>query len=149
MTRNWQGEPQFGITPAHPTRKLPTQPPVYEFAEPIGGTFPPWYDPSYWEEGRVPRFNLFAQVRMLTVHALSYADLLLVRQNCLLAALLALLMLSRGKALEIFRERWPLLLMCGAALGLYMLVHVETRFVGGYVAVLWLALFSSARVPAP
>ncbi len=149
MTRNWQGEPQFGIAAAHPTRKLLTDPPVYEFAAPIGGTFPPWYDPSYWEEGRVTRFSWSAQVRILIVHALSYGDLLLVRQNCLLAGLLALLMLARGKALAILRERWPLLLMCGAALGLYMLVHVETRFVGGYVAVLWLTLFSSSGVPAP
>jgi hypothetical protein len=61
-TRNWQGEPQFGITAVHPTRKLLSDPPVYEFAKPIGGTFPPWYDPSYWEEGRVPVFNLKAQL---------------------------------------------------------------------------------------
>jgi hypothetical protein len=134
-TRNWQGEPQFGITAVHPTRKLLSDPPVYEFAKPIGGTFPPWYDPSYWEEGRVPVLSLKAQVRVVIGHLLSYAELLLHQQNCLLGAWLALLMVARRNAIAELGKMWPLLLMCCAALGLYMLVHVETRFIGGYVAI--------------
>jgi len=147
-TRNWQGEPQFGITAVHPTRKLLSDPPVYEFAKPIGGTFPPWYDPSYWEEGRVPVLSLKAQVRVVIGHLLSYAELLLHQQNCLLAAWLALLMVARRNAIAELGKMWPLLLMCCAALGLYMLVHVETRFIGGYVAIFWLTLFSTFRVPS-
>jgi hypothetical protein len=33
-------------------------------------------------------------------------------------------------------------------MGLYMLVHVETRFIGGYVAILWLTLFRFVCVPS-
>jgi hypothetical protein len=146
--RNWNGDPQFGITALHPTRKLLSDPPVYEFAEPIGGTFPSWYDPSYWEEGRVPVFSLKAQVRVVIGHLLSYAELLLHQQNCLLAAGLALLMVARRNAIAGLGRMWPLLLMCCAALGLYMLVHVETRFIGGYVAIFWLTLFSSFCGPS-
>jgi len=147
-TRNWQGEPQFGITAVHPTRKLLSDPPVYEFAKPIGGTFPPWYDPSYWEEGRVPVLSLKAQVRVVIGHLLSYAELLLHQQNCLLGAWLALLLVARRNAIAELGKVWPLLLMCCAALGLYMLVHVETRFIGGYVAIFWLTLFSSFCLPS-
>ena len=115
--RNWQGEPQFGITAVHPTRKLLSDPPVYEFAKPIGGTFPPWYDPSYWEEGRVPVLSLKAQVRVVIGHLLSYAELLLHQQNCLLAALLALFMVARRNAIAELGKMWPLLLMCCARAG--------------------------------
>ncbi len=147
-TRNWQGEPQLGIAAVHPTRKLLSDPPVYEFAEPVGGTFPPWYDPSYWEEGRVGRFRLKAQVRIVIGHLLSYAELLLRQQNCLLAAWLALLIVAHKDAFTVLKKMWPLLLMCCAALGLYMLVHVETRFIGAYLAILWLTLFASLSVPS-
>src|SRR5882672_10855013 len=147
VTRNWQGEPQFGITAVHPTRKLLSDPPVYEFAEPIGGTFPPWYDPSYWQEGRVMRFSWRAQVRIAIGHAFSYGELLLRQQNCLLAALLALILVAPRNVVG-FQKMWPMLLMGCAALGLYLLVHVEMRFIGGYVAIFWLSLFSSVCVPS-
>ena len=35
----------------HPVRQILTEPAVFEFAKPIGGTFPPWFDPSYWYAG--------------------------------------------------------------------------------------------------
>ncbi|CAN5369235.1 hypothetical protein BH10CYA1_BH10CYA1_19880 [soil metagenome] len=35
----------------HPTRIIFKNPTVYEFASPVGGTFPPWYDPTYWFDG--------------------------------------------------------------------------------------------------
>ena len=48
---NWQGEaPNVGV-PKHPTRKLFDRPAVYEYAAPIRGTYPPWYDPAYWNAG--------------------------------------------------------------------------------------------------
>ena len=147
-TRNWQGEPQFGITAVHPTRKILSDPPAYEFSEPIAGTFPPWYDPSYWQEGRVSRFNLKAQLRIITQHLATYFELFLHQENALLAAFLALTLIAGRKLFAYLAELWPLLAMCAAALSLYMLVHVETRFLGGYVAILWIALFASLRVPS-
>jgi hypothetical protein len=147
VTRNWQGEPALGIGAVHPTRKVLSDPPVYEFAEPVGGTFPPWYDPSYWEEGRVGRFDLKAQFTTIARHLLGYAELLFHRENALLAAFLTLLMMGGKNALRYILRNWPLLLICAAALGLYMLVHVEIRYIGAYVAILWLALFSGLRVP--
>lgn len=40
-----------GPTFVHPTRIIFENPTVYEFAEPIGGTYPPWFDPPYWYKG--------------------------------------------------------------------------------------------------
>ncbi len=44
--RYWQGGPEGYGTPLHPVRKLWDAPPAYEFASPVGGTYPPWTDPS-------------------------------------------------------------------------------------------------------
>lgn len=49
--RNWQGEPAGSGRPAHPTRKLYARPAVYEFNGPLRASYPPWFDPSYWNEG--------------------------------------------------------------------------------------------------
>ena len=48
---HWQGEGLGVGTPVHPTRKVFDRPAVYEFGSPVGGTYPPWYDPSYWYQG--------------------------------------------------------------------------------------------------
>ncbi|MGB7603709.1 MAG: hypothetical protein WBM24_25650, partial [Candidatus Sulfotelmatobacter sp.] len=58
---HWQGQPVGSGTPKHTTRQVLEDPPVYEFAEPVAGTYPPWYDPSYWNEGVRPSFRLRAQ----------------------------------------------------------------------------------------
>ncbi|HYX42478.1 MAG TPA: hypothetical protein VE821_12310, partial [Pyrinomonadaceae bacterium] len=42
---HWQGEPADSGTPAHPTRQIFTAPNIYEFAAPVAGTYPPWFDP--------------------------------------------------------------------------------------------------------
>ncbi|HKY03473.1 MAG TPA: hypothetical protein VJQ56_01220, partial [Blastocatellia bacterium] len=62
---HWQGsDPEKG-QPSHPTRKISTNPAIYEFAYPFKATYPPWYDPSYWYEGIRPRFDLKGQVTLL------------------------------------------------------------------------------------
>jgi len=145
VARNWQGEPSLGITAVHPTHKILSEPPVYEFAQPVGGTFPPFYDPSYWQEGRVARFNWKSQAAIVFYHLLYYLDLFLHRENAIVASFVGLALVTRKK---LFRDYFPVFAMCGSALGLYMLVHVETRFVSVYIVVLWIALFGSLRVPS-
>ena len=44
--RYWQGGPEGYGAPVHPVRRLWDAPAVYEFASPVGGTYPPWTDPS-------------------------------------------------------------------------------------------------------
>jgi len=51
---HWQGSPAGTGTPLHPTRKIFSNPDVYEFTHPVRGSYPPWYDPSHWYEGARP-----------------------------------------------------------------------------------------------
>lgn len=58
----WTGEPAAPSgTPEHPPRSLLERPLVLEFASPLPGTYPLWYDPSYWYAGIKIRFDLKQQ----------------------------------------------------------------------------------------
>ena len=59
---HWQGGPPGTGMPVHATRMLRAEPPVFEFGTPIHGTYPPWYDPSYWYEGVSNKFILRNQL---------------------------------------------------------------------------------------
>jgi hypothetical protein len=64
--RHWQGGPPGNGYPRHPSRLLWDTPPTFEFAAPIGGTYPPWTDPSYWYEGLRFHFDRRAEWSSLT-----------------------------------------------------------------------------------
>jgi 4-amino-4-deoxy-L-arabinose transferase-like glycosyltransferase len=142
---NWQGEPPGSGVPLHTTRQIHTNPPVYEFATPVGGTYPPSYDPSYWGEGRKVTIDVRAQLRVIKEHLLLYAGLLLRDQPGLLAVALALALAGGVATRKGILANWPLFLMAFAGCGLYMLVHVETRFVAAYVSIFWLAILAGIR----
>jgi hypothetical protein len=144
---NWQGEPPGSGVPVHTTRQIFSNPPVYEFAEPVGGTYPPSFDPSYWDEGRKWTFNARTQLSILKEHGLSYAELLLRSQAGLLAGALTLILAGGIATRKGILANWSLFGMCVAAMGLYALVHVETRFVGAYVSIFWMTILFGARLP--
>jgi 4-amino-4-deoxy-L-arabinose transferase-like glycosyltransferase len=51
---HWHGEDPLTGVPLHTTRRIHEFPSVDEFATPIAGSYPPWYDASYWDEGAHP-----------------------------------------------------------------------------------------------
>lgn len=57
----WQGSPETG-TPVHSVRTINKNPEIIEFATPISGSYPAWYDPSYWSDGIQPKFDLKKQI---------------------------------------------------------------------------------------
>jgi hypothetical protein len=143
---HWQGEGNTG-TPKHPVRKILESPPLYEFATPVGGTYPPWYDASYWLEGVVPHFDLRGQLRVLGDSLRAYFQIL-SQQRELAVGFLALLLLERrwralGKELM---NQWHLWLPAAAACAMFALVLVEPRYVAGFVLLLWAGAFSALRL---
>ena len=146
---NWQGDPPGSGVPVHTTRQIHTNPPVFEFATPVGGSYPPSYDPSYWDEGRRVTIDIRAQGRVIKEHLLLYAGLLLRDQPGLLAVALALVLAGGVATRKAILANWPLFLIGLAACGLYMLVHVETRFVAAYVSIFWLAILAGIRRGVP
>jgi hypothetical protein len=143
---HWQGEPPGSGTPVHPTRKVLENPDVFEFAQPIRGTYPPWDDPSYWNEGVKAVFQVRAQIRVLVKSALTY-EKLLISESGLLAGILIFLFIGGTPTREAIAENWPLVAIAALSICLYSCVLVLPRYVGASITVLWLAVFSGVRVP--
>jgi hypothetical protein len=148
---HWQGGLGNG-TPKHPTRKILDDPPIYEFGEPVGGTYPFWYDPSYWYEGAVGHFDLRGQLRALGTSIYNYYELVSSGgvQYGLLVGLLTLYLMSRRgwKLVSDIGPYWCLIIPAVAGLGSYSLINVQERYVASFLVLLWLALFSGARLPS-
>lgn len=146
---HWQGEPPGSGTPKHPTRKIFDDPPIYEFGAPIGGTYPVSYDPSYWYEGAVYRFNLKKQVGYVLYSLKYYLDLFFRQQAALALGLLLLYWNSRWRPMHIpaFLSRWGLVFPAVAAFGFYGLVNVIGRYIGVFVLLFWADLLANVRLP--
>ena len=145
---NWQGAPTASGVPKHPTRRIAGELPIYEFNGPVGGTYPPSYDPSYWNEGRKVTFSLRTQLTVVARHIPSVVEMLFVAQPSLTAGFLFFLFWRPRPFLRNLMHRWDLLVVSFGIVGLYTLVHFETRFVGAFVVFLWFSAFVALRIPA-
>jgi hypothetical protein len=143
---HWQGEPMGSGVPSHTTRELLKQPRVFEFGDPVVGTYPPWYDPSYWNEGMNAQFRLRSQLRVLVQSGLTYARLL-VSQLGLLAGVLIFVFMGGKATRSAIMANWPLLAGACLSIGTYSLVLVKTRYVGGSIVLLLLPVVAGIRVP--
>lgn len=149
---HWQGAaPGYG-TPLHPTRQLYSDPALYEFAEPVGGTFPPWTDPTYWYEGIKVQFNFGKEkaviAKNLRLYFKTFGKVLLLGY--------ALLLIGGGRLLPSLRSLaagWRMLAVALAGLGLYLVStdfpsldrQPATRFIAAFLVVLFAVTFASLR----
>ncbi len=131
-------------TPNHPAPKLDTEPLTLVFASPIGGTYPLWYDPSYWYAGVTVQFDLRRQIMTLE-QSFQDSKEAVVDSMAFIAGALVLFVLGLGSKAPLMLPRrswwqlaWPL-----AAWAMYALVHVESRFLGAFLVLLWLATYGA------
>jgi hypothetical protein len=146
---HWQGVPTGHGTPLNPSRQLFDDPPIYEFAAPIGGTYPISLDQTYWYEGVVVRFDLGNQLRQLMASALDYADLFIFQQAAVLFGLALLYSLHQwGHFSPLAGLRGWLLSGVGLlGLLLYAPILVAGRYVGAFMLLLWSDLLAQVRLP--
>jgi hypothetical protein len=146
--RNWQGEEDVagsGI-PVHPTRRLLQHPPLFEFDGPVAGTYPPWVDPSYWNEGLQGHFKLGPQMEVLASTIPSEARLLFRSRPELVVGVIVLALLSGHLWLVGLRELWSLVVVSLAGLGIYLPILEHDRHLGGFVLLLFLPLIAAGRL---
>jgi hypothetical protein len=143
---HWQGEPAGSGVPRHTTRQLLDHPPVFEFGEPVGGTYPPWYDPSYWNEGMRGSFRLRSQIRVLVQSARNYTTML-AGQLGLVAGLLIFILWGGAATRKAIVWNWPLIAAAGLSFAAYSLVLVRPRYVGASVVLLLVAVLAGIRLP--
>jgi hypothetical protein len=119
---------------------------MYEFAQPIAGSYPPWYDPSYWYQGIRPHFSWKGQLWVLFRSANLYLKLI-SRSGALYVVFLALIVQvgKEGKWDWGGRRISLVWLPSLAALAMYSLVLVEQRYVSPFVLMLLLWVLTSMR----
>ncbi len=140
---NWQGGPGANGRPIHPTREIATHPAIFEFSTPIAGTYPPWYDPAYWNEGVRVAYHPREFVRAIGRQISLYGYLLHHRQIPLLFALVTLWLLIPDKrhALMQLKPFWPVLVLGAVPFAMYAPIHAEGRYLAPFFVLLWTALF--------
>jgi hypothetical protein len=142
----WLGEGNTG-TPKHPVQKLASDPEVFAFATPVGGTYPPWYDASYWLDGLVTHVDFGKQVATVFDGVRAYLRMAL-QQLALIGAIVILGLMGWG-SYSFWRRLWstwaawfaPL-----AGLGMFSLVLVETRYVASFLVILAMCLVAAIRL---
>lgn len=153
---DWRDWPQWSPggelgAPVHAPRQLHQSPRVYEFAAPVGGTYPPWYDPSYWHEGLRPPFDARLQLERLNASVRFYYEWFAYGPQpglFVVVVLLAVAGAARGPRARALLRHWYLVVPALAALGMYALVNVEGRYVAPFVVVAWLGVLAGVRLPA-
>lgn len=147
---HWQGQEPGSGAPKHPTRQIFDAPPAFEFGEPVAGTYPVWYDPTYWYEGAVSHFDVRQHLRVSVEAVKSYYDLFnrWGLQYGLFLSIASLFLMRRPKRrlLRDLNQVRCLLIPAIAGLGLYTLVNVQGRYVASFVVLFWLALLLAVRL---
>lgn len=144
----WRGEPPGSGAPMHAFRQVNADPPVYEFATPVVGTYPLWEGHGYWCEGIEPQFRLRQQVSATHIALRAYFDIVFNQLGPLCLGF-AILLLGAGDVrtyISRLLDYGVLLMPALAGLGMYALVRIETRFLPAFFLLLWAAAFFSLRM---
>jgi hypothetical protein len=148
------GTTQFFIpseaAPKHPVRRLSAIPEAYEYSSPIAGTYPLWFDPSYWHDGIQPSFDWRREMRTALLAA---AECLWILFNvkmglCISTAICVLYLLSNNihAGIAAVSHWWVVWFPALASIALYSLVVIEPRYVGAQFCVLWIVGLSGVAV---
>jgi hypothetical protein len=146
---HWTGAPPGSGTPSHPPRLIFNVPKIYEFGTPIGGTYPLWYDPSYWYDGIKFTFYPEKQLQATKTVIKMYYEIFYHQYRVLIFGSIIFYLMGRRRWLLVkdIAEHWTLFVPAFSALGIYCLVAADYRYVGPFIVLLWLGVFSSIRLP--
>jgi hypothetical protein len=134
---------------AHAPEKIFSSPPAYAFAVPFFVTHPLRFDPSYWTGGVRPRFALKRQIGQILFNLFDLGRI--IRPLGLFIA--AVLMLGFGSGgvnsmSSALAKTWPLWTIGLAGCAMYVVVHLEARYVGVFLVLFWCGLlFSFLETP--
>jgi hypothetical protein len=144
---HWQGEPAGTGTPLHPSRKIFSDPDVFEFSSPVQGSYPLWYDPSYWYDGARPHFSVEAQAWAL--YRASNMYLKIFSKSGTLWVVSVAILVVRRKLLGWGRSSsgaWLVFLPSLAAVAMYSLVHIEFRYFAPFPLMLLMWILSRMKI---
>jgi hypothetical protein len=146
----WRGgDGQYGSF-THPAHQIFDRPATFEFANPVGGSYPLWYDPSYWFEGAKPDYRLKEMAKNLAINLGRTGNDWEFGLNGSIVAALFMLFWVSGRRWLILKDVgafWFLLIPSLIPLAMYGVLHISTRYIGGFVVVAFSSLFFSIKMP--
>ena len=129
----------------HPAKKIFDKPNTYEFGSPIIGSYPIWFDPTYWYGGLSANFNLIKQLKILVKSFERGLDLFIEMQGFLIASFSILLIYSSLKFKDICKL-WFLIVPSFFTIFMYSLIDLQNRYLGAFICILWISLFYSIKL---
>lgn len=134
----------------HPEKQLLTSPEIYSLrAEPYG-TYPDWFDPTYFNERIVPHVNLHLLIRQYGRSLWWLCRYFVDHLEPLILLALMLVFGARFGFTDWRRECfWAPMIGIGLSIwGIYGMVHIEERFLTLAYLVIVMPLFAALNVPA-
>ena len=140
----WKEDPPDFGRPLHPSVTLQEDPRIYSFDEPVVATYIPYYDPAYWYAGYKHVFRWRYQMIAIGKNMIDLTKSLLGQP--LFYGIVVALWLLRGGKRE--KELWTVVTWAVLGVAIYLEVHLEGRYLSGFLAVLAVAALSSlGRAP--
>ena len=142
----WQGGPPELGSPIHPVRMLRNDPPVFAFGEPFHVTYPPQFNMVYWYEGYRQTFSLKNTARAVVgnLHDLKYVfqEILPVTLAVIVCFCVAFVVRRRtGAGAAPSLKPWIVYLPSLVGFSVYLFIHIEGRYVTGFLCVIGMAPF--------
>lgn len=142
---NWQGQPGSGL-PLHPTRMVDAHPQMFEFNGPIRASYPPWYDPSYWNEGMSPKFRIGLVFRNFVRNATSILLDFTRPRIWLAGAILLLFFCQPGATIRGVSRYWYLIVPSVCLFAAYSLTAADFRYMPAWLLMVWASLLTGLRL---
>ncbi|HWA94572.1 MAG TPA: hypothetical protein VG844_08205 [Terracidiphilus sp.] len=136
----------------HPMKLLHGSPAVFAFDGPAPSTYTPYLYSAYWNSGVTAKFDLKKQWKEIRRNVMGFFSMPLASIWIWIAGVVFLLALNKQsltfKTKKIL-QTWPLLIPGVTAWGLYMAVHVESRYLGPFILLVFLGLLPAALSQKP
>jgi hypothetical protein len=139
---HWRGGEATG-TPLHTTRTLSENPTIYEFSG-RPGTYPIWFDPSYWNAGLKPRLNIRGQLKVMASSVATLFNFLVLAEGGVLVCLGLLCASDQWR--QALGSVWFVLVPMLIGIVQFCFVHLELRYIAAPLVVLCATLFAVVPV---
>lgn len=141
---HWQGGEGIVGNPIHTTRKILKSPDIYEFSGPVSGTYPPWFNPSYWYEGANPNLQPKYFINFLIRNLKEYFSIFIIIPGMIILFLIYLIIKSQQQKVcfERIKQFYFILFPALSSILLYAIVYPELRYIAQFFVVIFTVLFN-------